>query len=165
MRVWPLALSLAGVTAIAAAAWTLMPARLVWNATASAPIGLYWVSPRVFHKNDLVLARLTSAMKNLIVQRGYLPPDVPVLKRVAASNGDEICRYGRAISINGTPIATALTTDSLGRAMPVWSGCRVLNDHEILLLNDHPRSLDGRYFGATDKAFVIGRAQLLWERR
>lgn len=165
MRVWPLALSFAGVTAIAVAAWTHMPARLVWNATASTPIGLYWVSPSVFHKNDLVFARLTSEMKNLIVKRGYLPPDMPVLKRIAASNGDQICRYGSVISINRTPVATALTTDSLGRVMPVWSGCRVLNDHEILLLNDHPRSLDGRYLGATDKAFVIGRAQLLWERR
>ena len=103
-------------------------------------------------------------MKNLIVERGYLPSDVPVLKRIAASNGDEICRHDAEISINGAPVATALSKDSEGRSLPVWSGCRVLNDHEILLLNDHPRSLDGRYFGPTDKAFVIGRAQLLWGR-
>jgi type IV secretory pathway protease TraF len=38
----------------------------------------------------------------------------------------------------------------------------VLNEREIFLLNDNPRSLDGRYFGATDRAFVIGRAQFLW---
>ena len=35
---------------------------------------------------------------------------------------------------------------------------------EIFLLNDHPRSLDGRYFGVTDDALVMGRAHLLWAR-
>jgi conjugative transfer signal peptidase TraF len=156
--------SLIGVGAIALSAWVNLPKRIVWNATASTPIGLYWITPGTFTKGDLVLTRLDSGMKNLIIGRGYLPFDVPILKRIAASDDDEICRLGAEISINGAPVATALSKDTGGRSLPVWSGCRVLKTHEILLLNDHPRSLDGRYFGATNDALVIGRAQLLWAR-
>lgn len=160
----PLVTMAISVGAIAASAWADLPKTLIWNGSASAPIGLYWVSQRDLEKGDLVLAHADSAMQFLLNERGYLPPGTPILKRIAAVQGDEICRENAAISINGRVVATALIHDSKGRYLPVWSGCHVLMRGEIFLLNDHPRSLDGRYFGVTDDALVMGRAHLLWAR-
>ena len=56
---------------------------------------------------------------------------------------------GRArslVTVNGVVAAEARDRDSRGAALPVWSGCRILGNDEIFLLNRHPDSLDGRYF-------------------
>ncbi len=46
--------------------------------------------------------------------------------------------------------------------MPVWTGCRLLEQGEILLLQDHPRSCDGRYFRPVDGRLIVGKARPLW---
>ena len=136
---------------------------LVWNASASAPIGLYRIernrSPEI---GDFVLVRPDKTLERFIKERGYLPKDIPLLKRVAALAGDEICRHSEAIFINETRVADAQISDSFGRKMPSWSGCFTLKSGEILLLNDHEKSLDGRYFGATRMDEVIGLARAVW---
>lgn len=38
----------------------------------------------------------------------------------------------------------------------------MLGEGEIFLLNDHPYSLDGRYFGATDIDDILGVAVPIW---
>jgi conjugative transfer signal peptidase TraF len=161
-RLGPLVLTLSGLMTIFFVATIPMQIHLIWNGSASAPIGLYWISSGPTRTGDLVLVRLDRALETLFFSRGYLPPQVPLLKRIAASKGDEICRNGFDIVINGRHSAMAMASDSAGRFLPVWSGCHVLNDREIFLLNENPRSLDGRYFGVTDRALVVGRAQFLW---
>jgi len=138
---------------------------LVWNASASAPIGLYQIDMRAPEIGDLVLVRPGESLEKFIAARGYLPENIPLLKRVAALSGDEICRESDAIFINGTRVADALTFDSSGRKMPSWRGCFALSSGEIFLLNDPENSLDGRYFGATKLDDVIGVAKPLWVRR
>lgn len=86
-----------------------------------------------------------------------------MIKQVAGVVGDEICRKGTLISINGRPAASALAQDSLDRSLPVWQGCHTLKDSEVFLLNPHPRSLDGRYFGMTETSDLDGVATLLLE--
>lgn len=161
-RLWPIALTFCSLAAMAVSTMGHRPIRFIWNGSASAPIGLYWVSSGRAEIGDLVLARLDGETERLFIARGYLPPNVPVLKRIAASEGDEICRNGADVSVNGRLAATALVVDSEARDLPIWSGCLVLNAREILLLNDNPRSLDGRYFGATERTSIIGRAYFLW---
>lgn len=138
---------------------------LVWNASASAALGLYRIADRAPELGDLVLVRPDADFENLIVARGYLPEDIPLLKRVAALHGAQICRDDAAIFINGIHVAKALRVDSKGRFMPVWRGCISLTDAEIFLLNAPANSLDGRYFGATKVEHVIGVAipVLPWE--
>lgn len=47
----------------------------------------------------------------------------------------------------------ALDRDRIGRALPVWQGCRVIADSQLFLMNiDVPDSLDGRYFGPIPQA-------------
>lgn len=137
---------------------------LIWNASASAPIGLYAVQPPgKLVVTDLVVARPPEALASWLAERGYLPKGASLIKRVAGLPRQKICRDGSALTIDGIPMAEALERDHAGRPLPQWRGCLVLRPREIFLLNwDAPASLDGRYFGAFPVSSVIGRAAPLW---
>ena len=136
---------------------------LLWNATASAPIGLYLVrpdpSPTV---DDLLVIRPEPALSEWMVARRYIGLGVPLVKRVAAANGAEVCRTGARVTIDQRLSAVALDRDRLGRPLPNWRGCYRLKVGQIFLLNAAPTSLDGRYFGPTSVTAVIGRARPVW---
>lgn len=160
-----IALTAAGVGFVLASAAIQPAPRLVWNSTASAPIGLYVVTPGVSAESgDMVVARLPERFRRLAAERHYLPANVPLVKRVAASAGDEVCALGEEILVNGERVAVRRRADGRGRAMPAWGGCLRLRGRQLFLLTDAPASFDGRYFGVTDGAEVIGRAWLLWRR-
>ena len=140
---------------------------LVWNATASVPVGLYRVLPRAgdLRVGDLVLARAPDAVATLLAERGYLPLGVPLLKRVAAVAGQRVCERADVVFIDGRVVAAALAADGRGRPLPHLEGCTVIGRGEVFLLNAGvPASLDGRYFGLTPVASIIGRAVPLWTR-
>lgn len=145
---------------IAVAAFAPMPPVLVWNATASVPVGLYAVVPADrLQVDDLVAAAAPTALARFLDERGYLPAGVPLLKRVAALPGQRVCRDGSAITVDGFATGAALEHDSLGRDLPRWSGCRLVAAGEVFLMNPQVRdSLDGRYFGPVPAGAVIGRA-------
>lgn len=137
--------------------------RLVWNATASAPIGLYLVTPGMWAEpGDMVVARLPQPYRRLAATRRYLPANVPLVKRVAAYAGDQVCALGQHLFVNGRRVAERQNADATGRAMPSWRGCVTLRGRQLFLLMDHPASFDGRYFGPTEGNDVIGKARLLW---
>ncbi|MDA5193692.1 S26 family signal peptidase [Govanella unica] len=138
------------------------PLKLVCNLSASAPTGFYWIADRSFARGDLVLAWLPATAASLAADRGYLPLGIPVLKQISALAGDEICRFGGSLFINGQFAAKALARDRRGREMPVWTGCHRLGAQEVFLLNAHPQSFDGRYFGAIAQDRVVGKAMLLF---
>lgn len=137
---------------------------LVWNASASAPIGLYRVrADTQVVRGDLVLVRPPSAVASLAATRDYVPAGVPLIKRMVALEGDIVCGDGRSVSINGEPVAARLEADRLGRPLPAWEGCRVLKTGELfLLMPDVPDSFDSRYFGAVRVESVIGQLVPLW---
>lgn len=139
---------------------------VVWNASASVPIGFYAVTPiREPNVGDLVALRPPAPLERWLVDNGYIARDAPLLKRVAALSGAEVCREGTTIRIDGSATAEARERDRLGRNLPVWRGCRRLRDGEVFFLNAHePVSLDGRYFGPLGTDTIIGRATPLWTR-
>lgn len=134
--------------------------RIVWNASASAPIGLY----RIQTDRDPPLGMLVAVappqrLGRWMAARGYLGENVPLLKHVAAKAGQRVCRIGGTVTVDGQAVTLTLTHDRLARPLPVWRGCRTLGGDELLLLNPaHPDSLDGRYFGPLPTATVLGRA-------
>ena len=131
---------------------------LVWNRTGSAPQGLYRLSGEPPALGRWVVVSNRSEAGNWAETHGYVGPGWPLLKRVAALPGSEVCRIGATILIDGNAVAVALQRDSEGRTMPVWSGCHLLGRAEVFVLNDDPRSLDGRYFGPLSAADLDGVA-------
>ena len=156
----------AGLAAAALVAPTLRPVtpRLLWNASASTPIGLYLIRPDSAPAiGDIVAVAPPDALARFLADGRYLPNGVPLLKHVAALAGQTVCRTDAIVTIDGTPVASALARDRHGRALPVWQGCRTLGADEIFLLNPEIRdSLDGRYFGPLPLSAVIGIAVPLW---
>ena len=144
-------------------AWRPAPV-LVWNASASAPLGLYRVRPGApIETGDMVVVWLPGPARALADRRRYLPANVPAVKRVAAAAGARVCARGTAVWVGGRRVATRLAADHRGRPLPWWHGCRTLDSGEIfLLMRDSPDSFDGRYFGPSPRADLIGRATLLW---
>ncbi|MBK6413968.1 S26 family signal peptidase [Sphingopyxis sp.] len=148
------------VLSFAAIALTDPLPRVVWNASASAPLGLYRIQPDSDPPvGALVAVAPPAPLARWLAERGYLGRDVPLLKHVAAKAGKRVCRTGVTVSVDGRVVAAALIRDRIGRPLPAWQGCRTLATGELLLLNlDHPDSLDGRYFGPLPASTVLGRA-------
>ena len=155
------ALAVVGIAAASAVDW---PLRLIWNATASAPIGFYTVEPaNALDVPELVAVMPPEPLAAFMVERGYIARGVPLLKRVLGLPGQRVCRAGRTITVDEIEMGEALERDSLGRDLPIWQGCRVIGDDQLFLMNWEVRdSLDGRYFGPIPAASVIGRAVPLW---
>jgi len=144
-------------------AWTPRPL-LVWNVSASAPVGLYAVgSAGDLARGDMVIARVPGMMRMFAARRGYLPANVPLVKRVAGRPGDRVCASGAVVRVNGHVVARRLLADARGRAMPWWSGCVSLVEGDyFFVMSESPASFDGRYFGVSRIDDVVGKAVLLW---
>ncbi|MBB4267879.1 conjugative transfer signal peptidase TraF [Roseospira visakhapatnamensis] len=136
---------------------------LVWNASASVPVGLYRVTDAPAERGALVLVRPPDDVVALAAERGYLPAGVPLIKRITAAPGDHVCAVGSAVVLHTQTVVPRRETDAAGRPLPRWSGCRRLADGEVfLLMADAPDSFDSRYFGPVPSASVMGRLVPLW---
>lgn len=140
------------------------PPWLIWNVSASAPVGLYAVAPMGnLHVTDLVVVKPPEAIASFLADRAYLPRGVPLLKRVLALPGQTVCRQNFLITVDGVEMGKALVRDHLCRELPVWQGCRIIAEDAIFLMNWQSQdSLDGRYFGPLPVASIAGRAAPLW---
>jgi conjugative transfer signal peptidase TraF len=138
--------------------------KLIWNASASVPIGLYAVRPAgVLHVTELVVIRPPEPLATFLADRGYLPKGLPLLKRVLALPGQTVCRTDRTITVDGIAMGEALERDRDDRTLPVWLGCRAVPADEVFLMNwQSEDSLDGRYFGTLPGSAIVGRAEPLW---
>lgn len=138
--------------------------KLIWNASASVPIGLYAVHPvGMLRTDELLVVTPPEKLATFLDGRGYLPKSAPLLKHIAALPGQTVCRTGDTISIDGITVGAALDRDHLGRFLPVWQGCRVIATGEVFLMNRQSvASLDGRYFGPLPTTTIVGRADPIW---
>lgn len=133
---------------------------LVWNVTPSVPVGLYGLShDDKLAVGDLVAVLPEQPLSDFMVGRGYIGRDVPLMKHVAALPGQQVCRTGHTVTVDGAPLGDALDRDRRGRGLPVWQGCRHIADGEVFLMNPAvPDSLDGRYFGPIPARSIVGKA-------
>ena len=70
--------------------------RLIWNATASTPTGLYALRPvGQLHALELVVVRPPEPIASYLADGGFLPKGVPLLKHVMALPGQTVCRARR----------------------------------------------------------------------
>lgn len=153
------------------ASFTSPMVRVIYNASDSVPMGWYRVMPLdaastplpdAIPVDSIVLTRLPVSVATLADQRGYLPLQVPLLKRVGAVAPQHVCITGDTVHVDGVPVASVLPSDAVGRSMPAWQQCRRLIDGELFLLSDtNPASFDSRYFGPVSREDVLGIAQRL----
>lgn len=139
-----------------------LPPAMVWNFSASAPIGLYTVKPGRWSRGDRVAVRPDIALSSTLTAAGVLEKGRLLIKRVAATSGDVACREGMDVRVNGSLVATAGLTTTSGTMLPAWSGCQRLSEGEVFLLGDGDRSFDARYFGVTPAASIIGPVRPIW---
>jgi len=149
---------------VAISAFVDLPKKLIWNVTASAPIGLYAVQPPDgIEITDLAVVEPPEPVASFLEAGGYIPRGVPLLKRVLAFAGQTVCRTNLLVTVDGIAMGTAHERDSRGRDLPVWQGCRTIAGDEVFLMNwQSVDSLDGRYFGPFPAKSIIGRATPLW---
>jgi len=164
-----LALSIGGIALLAfgarpATSLFRLP-HLVWNASASAPIGLWYVDAGArVGRGDMVVATTPVSVRQMAARRRYLPANVTLLKRIVAADGDAVCALGVKIFVNGVQVSNRRPNDHQGRRLPWWSGCLHLSAGQVLLMTKPRDSFDGRYFGPTSRAAIIGKARPLWLR-
>ena len=166
----PALVAIRAVAVTCAVLVTLLPvvmpvaARVVWNATASVPTGLYAIRGKdKLQVGERVALVPPPALRRLLSGRGYLPASALLLKRIAAVGGQRVCRFGHGVTIDGNYVGAARARDRLGRALPSWSGCHTLLAGELFLMSaSAPDSFDGRYFGVLRTADVVGRAMPIW---
>ena len=153
------------VTLLSLSAWFAPAPRLLWNASQSAPVGLYRIDPGAAPMvGDWVAIEPPAELAAYMARRKYLPRGVPLLKRVAALPGARVCRSGVFVTVDGRAVAHALARDRAGRPLPVWLGCRIVRPREIFLINAAPDSLDGRYFGPLPTTGLLGTAHPILTR-
>jgi conjugative transfer signal peptidase TraF len=138
--------------------------RYIWNASNSVPIGLYHVQPAIrLTVTQLVAVQPPDLLAAYLDLNGYLPIGVPMLKRVLALPGQTVCRNGLTVAVDGIDIGDARERDGRGRPLPSWSGCRVIAEGDVFVMNwQSENSLDGRYFGPLPASAVIGKAMPVW---
>ena len=149
---------------VTVSAFVDLPKKLIWNVTASAPIGLYAVQPPDgIEITDLAVVAPPEPVADILEAGGYVPRGVPLMKRVLALPGQKVCRENLLVTVNGIAMGTARERDSHGRNLPVWQGCRTIAEGEVFLMNwQSADSLDGRYFGPLPARSIVGRATPLW---
>ncbi|WP_409581484.1 S26 family signal peptidase [Sphingopyxis sp. SE2] len=155
----------AAVTLLGLSAGFAPAPRLLWNASHSAPVGLYRIDPGAAPVvGDWVAIAPPTDLADYMARRNYLPRGVPLLKRVAALPGARVCRSGVFVTVDGRAVARALARDRAGRPLPAWLGCRIVQPREIFLINAARDSLDGRYFGPLPTSGLLGTAHPILTR-
>ncbi|WP_334419002.1 MULTISPECIES: S26 family signal peptidase [unclassified Bradyrhizobium] len=138
---------------------------VIYNASGSAAFGFYRLEDRLPKAGEMAVIKPPPPIELMLAAREILPSSVPLVKRIAATGGDEVCRSddpNGTISINGHVIAETFEKDREGRPLPAWKGCMKLIDGEFFLLQPHPYSFDSRYFGPVLRCDIVGVARAVW---
>ena len=99
---------------VALSAWYHPVPKLVWNASASVPIGLYRIEPAdALVITELVLVKPPNPIGAFLAEGGFLPAGMPMLKRIAALSGQRICRIESVVTVDDVPFGEALERDHL----------------------------------------------------
>ncbi|MBL4801576.1 MAG: S26 family signal peptidase, partial [Emcibacter sp.] len=112
--------------------------RIIYNPSQSAPVGFYIIEQKsIPGVGDYILIGLPNAVKEMAIERRYVGPNIPLLKKIFATSGDHICSKDGQVYVNDQPVIKIKTHDPSGRILPIWNGCGVLKQGEYFLLNLH----------------------------
>jgi type IV secretory pathway protease TraF len=158
-RAWTVPCALLAALACGAG-FVRAPDVLLYNGSPSVPVGFYLRSDEAPTLGDYVTVRAVEVAPRYAAKRDFADASDRFIKRVAARGGTTICASGALVHI-GTRLTLARhAEDNAGRALPAWSGCRVLAADEIFLLGDTDDSFDSRYWGPVRTSEIDG----VWRR-
>lgn len=156
-------LGLLAVCTLTTSLGCIVASQLVWNRTASLPLGVYVRTPSVrVSEGALVALPVPPAVRALVHDRRYLPDGSFLIKPVVATAGDYVCTLTGILFINGEPFGSVVPRDSEGRDLPVYRGCGALPAGQVFLASHHPQSFDSRSFGPVDVSALQGTVTPLW---
>lgn len=136
--------------------------RLVYNATASYPIGFYRVHSN-YSESDVVWFDVPNNVERLVFGRNYIPQNAKLMKKIIAGEGASWCVSDRSLIVEGISVGKIRTEDSNKLPLPqLPEGCNTLGLDEVIVASPHPLSFDSRYFGPVKKETVHGRLEALW---
>jgi type IV secretory pathway protease TraF len=153
-----LAMAVLGIAFLAAKPFIHPVPLVIWNASESVPIGLYFVAKRQPKIGEIAVIKPVEWVQIYASSRGYLPQDVWLLKPIYAVHPSIICRFGPHVFVEGKHVAKAKIFDRKHRRLPVWKGCKALSSTQYFVLGRHRDSFDSRYFGPIEKGQIIGTA-------
>jgi conjugative transfer signal peptidase TraF len=152
-------------TAFASALACILGAHLLWNWTASLPLGLYWLSPERRSQakvGALVAFPVPAHVRALVAERRYLPPGAMLVKPVVATSADSVCTDEDTLTVNGAPLGAIRTEDTRGRPLPRDERCGPLPEGQIFVASHLPTSFDSRTFGPVPLSDIRGTVTPLW---
>ena len=130
---------------------------ILFNTTPSEPPGVYvaaWAPPTI---GALIAFRAPAAAFPYADARMAFLHRTPLLKTLAAGEGDLVCTAGDRLAINGRDVAPIALTDSRGVRVPRWRACRRLGPTERFAFSNRvPNSFDSRYFGPVSAGAIYG---------
>lgn len=144
---------------------------IVINTTNSIPLGVYIERSGTPKKGDLVKVCLPEsniaeiALERHYISKGFCPDGYGhILKQIKAAEGDLVFIGSQGVLINGQLLQNSqpMISDLDGKKMPVLHLQKTLTADEFLLVTDHPKSFDGRYFGITKQNEIISRIDPLF---
>jgi type IV secretory pathway protease TraF len=113
------------------------------NVSGSLPYGLYRLVPvhQPLPRGTLVVLPVPATVQHVWSRW------VPLLKPVAAVADDIVCNFDDVLWIAGTSYGP-IFSEVQGQALPhIDEGCQVVQEGEVFLASQAPRSLDSRYIG------------------
>lgn len=128
---------------------------LIFNASPSVPAGFYLRTDAPPALGAFVTVRAAAVAPAYARARGFSDASDRFIKRVAAGGGENVCAHGDTVSL-GARVVTRASHDSVGRALPRWTGCRTLAADEVFLIGDTPDSFDSRYWGPVGLSKIDG---------
>ena len=158
-RLWAVSILAAVSVTAAAGCWSAVrfvspTTFFVINESRSLPRGLYRMSAAPIDRGAIV-AIVPPPSARAYIQALGAPADARLLKRVAALEGDLVCKHEAGLEVRTVTLAVAYR-DRQGRPLPNWPECRHLVPNELLVLGDSPDSFDSRYFGPVPRSHATG---------
>ena len=136
---------------------TYAPKILIYNATASVPVGWYIKLPMSnLEIGDYVVFDPPAEVKDFVLDRGYMTENELMMKQVGGLAGDHYCviQSTHEFYAKGKYIGQVAKKDGQDRDLPVLDGDFVVPAGKFLPITTHPFSFDGRYFGSVDMSAI-----------
>ena len=138
---------------------------LYYNQSASIPKGLYYSTSYdgTIEKGDIVVFNPPPDVAQFAFERGYLPHNYPMMKKVAATGGDEVLSTKDTFFAAGICLGPISPVDSDGRELkPYPYNHYIVKDNEIIVVGTHEKSWDSRYYGPIPTDRVITKVKPLY---